>query len=554
MDSYTTNDLFPEGGNYKAGDTCDSVDPNAVVPSWIYTGLQWVPNSVNCKVDPATGNVSFLAGSQDALSGAGITPKLPAHFKRKTGGKSFIWFHPSTSTDLKDAYVVAVPVGDGYYDVTVISKLAGTSCPQIAKRFIGVAGAFKHHADGSGVTKTGSWATSAATYSPSGSVTQSSTAGDSVEFAVSGHTLIHRTMSTTNGGYSIVAIDGDYAKANRLPSFTQADADAGRCRSTDVGKKYISSYGIGAFPDQHMPLAEGLTDGAHVVRFEATGTKPAASSAARSYIGGIVAASATDTASDLALNTRMIGYVDQLMDVLNGTSAMIFTPEVEKSVAGTFEFLGEVHGGETLESLAITVDGTDQTSMAIGTMVGGYTIKVDRVSTIANTDATGTAVCRKYMSLVASAFAENPFTVTWKAKWLVAKRVLNSFPAMLPVGAQNPLATAVVNSRWDGCVIGTVKLPSGCMAANDNTKRGGLQALYAVVYSSLHSRKAWMALLDNGRSVNYFAASAPDLVYLHDRSDGWDKIYFPRSTSACIESFAVGDEISGVVGFGIVNS
>ena len=61
MASYTTNDLFPEGGNYKAGDTCDSVDPNAVVPSWIYTGLQWVPNSVNSKVDPVTGGIKTIA-------------------------------------------------------------------------------------------------------------------------------------------------------------------------------------------------------------------------------------------------------------------------------------------------------------------------------------------------------------------------------------------------------------------------------------------------------------------------------------------------------------
>lgn len=64
MASYTTNDLFPEGGNYKAGDTCDSVDPNAVVPSWIYTGLQWVPNSVNGKVDPVTGGIGILVGSK----------------------------------------------------------------------------------------------------------------------------------------------------------------------------------------------------------------------------------------------------------------------------------------------------------------------------------------------------------------------------------------------------------------------------------------------------------------------------------------------------------
>lgn len=62
MASYTTDDLFPEGGNYKAGDICESLNPNSVVPSWIYTGLQWVPNSVNSKVDPVALVIRNLYG------------------------------------------------------------------------------------------------------------------------------------------------------------------------------------------------------------------------------------------------------------------------------------------------------------------------------------------------------------------------------------------------------------------------------------------------------------------------------------------------------------
>lgn len=499
------------------------------------------------------GVLSFVFDGQDGLDGAGISQQLPAYFKRKTGGKSFIWFHPSTSTDLKDAYVIAVPVGAGYYDVTVINKLAGTACPQIAKRYLGVAGAFKHHAD-AGVTKTGTWANSAATYAPSGSTSQSSTAGDTIDFTVSGHTLVHRGIATTNGGYAVVAIDGDYTAANRLPIFTQADYDASLCRSTDIGKRYICSYGQNGFPDLHAPLAEDLTDGTHTVRFEITGTKPAASSAARAYIGGIVAASASDTTSDLALNTRMLGYVETVLDQLGSTSAMIYTPEVEKSVAGTFEFLGEVHGGETLESLAITVDGTDQTSMTIGTMVGGTVIKVDRVSTIANTDATGTAVCRKTMSFVFSALSDLPFIAPWKAKWLVAKKVRYSYPLMMPFGKTDQVSNLVTQSRWDSGYIGTAKLTDGSFGSNANAQRGNATALYAVAYSSQHARKSVAAMLDNGKSVNYFAGALPDRVFMHDRSDGYDKFYFCRSTSVMPESFAVGDEISGVVGFSIVNS
>ena len=508
---------------------------------------------VRANVNPVTGGIGIFVNGQDALAGNGIASQLPSYFKRKTGGKSFIWFHPATSTDMKDAYVIAVPVGAGYYDVTVINKPAGTAVPQLAKRFLGIAGAFKHHAD-AGVTKTGTWTTSALTYAPSGSTSYSITAGDTIDFAVVGHTLIHRGVAITNGGYAVVAIDGDYTAANRLPAFTQADADAGICRSTDVGKRYLCAYGVANFGDLHTPLAEGLTDGAHTVRFEATGTKPDASSAARAYVGGVVAASASDTTSDLALNTRMIGYVEDIINVRDGSSAMIYTPEVEKSTPGTFEFLGEVHVGETLESLAITVDGADQTAMAIGTMVGGTVIKVDRVSTVANTDATSTPVCRKTMNLVASALSDCPITVAWKAKWLVAKRVRSSYPLMMPLGKSDQLTTAVKQTRWDGGYIGNVQLPSGSFGGNANAPRGSVAALYAVAYSSQHPRKAFAALLDAGKSVNYFAGSLPDRVFMHDRSDGFDKFYFCRSTSASLESFAVGDEISGVIGFGIVNT
>lgn len=59
MAQYTTDDLYPEGGNYKAGDTCKSTNANAVVPQWIYTGLQWIPNSAMVSSNPLTGGSEF---------------------------------------------------------------------------------------------------------------------------------------------------------------------------------------------------------------------------------------------------------------------------------------------------------------------------------------------------------------------------------------------------------------------------------------------------------------------------------------------------------------
>lgn len=497
----------------------------------------------------ASGAVIVLAAADRDVM-ADLDPHLPRRYRRKTGGKSFVWAHPATSTDLQGSYVIAVPTGGGYYDVTVLGK-AGTACIQPAKRFVGVAGTFTHHAAG-GVIKTGTWVNSVATYAPSGSTAQSSVAGDGIELTVHGHTLVHRGVALTNGGYGVVAIDGDYTAANRLPVFSNDDLAAGLCRPTDVGKRYICSYGVAIYGDLHTPLAESLADGPHIVRIEVCGTKPAAASAARVYVGGIVAASASDTTSDLAVDSRMLGYVEDLINIRDGGSAMVYTPEVEKSAAGTWEFLGEVHGGETLESLTITVDGIDQTAMAINAMVGGSVIKIDRISTLANSDAPGVPVCRKSMMLCASALADCPITVAWRAHWLVAKRVRNSYPLMLPLGKSDTLTATVSQSRWNGGSIGAAPVQAGDFSGNAGASHGNAPALYVTATGSQHRRSAFAALLDGGKSVNFYAGALPGLVFLHDRTDRYDKFYFCRSTASMLETFAAGDEISGVVGFGTI--
>ena len=67
MTTYTTNDLYPEGGNYKAGDICNSTNPESIVPSWIYTGLQWVPNSAMVKMNEVTGVVRKVSAGAAAI-------------------------------------------------------------------------------------------------------------------------------------------------------------------------------------------------------------------------------------------------------------------------------------------------------------------------------------------------------------------------------------------------------------------------------------------------------------------------------------------------------
>ena len=55
MTSYTTDDQYPEGGNFKAGDICECTNPEFPVKSWVYSGREWVPNSPASITNPASG-------------------------------------------------------------------------------------------------------------------------------------------------------------------------------------------------------------------------------------------------------------------------------------------------------------------------------------------------------------------------------------------------------------------------------------------------------------------------------------------------------------------
>ena len=69
-----------------------------------------------------------------------------------------------------------------------------------------------------------------------------------------------RSFNTTNGGFGIVSIDGDFTRATRLPAFTDADYAGGLCRSTDVGKRYICGYSA-APQSECVTIADDLTAG-----------------------------------------------------------------------------------------------------------------------------------------------------------------------------------------------------------------------------------------------------------------------------------------------------
>lgn len=499
-----------------------------------------------------------IGEDQVSFEGGLFNPVSP-DLKPAASGLTWLWKNGATTTANAGSWWVYVPVTkEGDYAVFGFGTwgIAG-AIPHLGRFNYGKIGSCKAHGAAS-VTKTGTWTTSSLDYAAGGSAAWSSTAGNRISAVVTGHTLVIRSVALTNGGYGVVSIDGDWTAATRLPAFTQADADAGLCRSTDVGKRYIQTGANGlTFPDYHIPLAEGLADTAHTIVVEATGTKPSYTSAARCYVAEFVGCSAADVGQSLAVGTRCIAHIERINDYLGtGASAMLYTPEIEKALATeTYEFLGEIHAASTLVgSIVVDVDAVDRSGAAAGSYYSGNTVLIRVVNTLASTDATGTPVAKKSQTLTFSRFLAAPLVAKEKVDWLVDKRVRAGYTAHLSLGSQRPQAgsQALENTRWNQIKIGSWDSVPSDLAAQDAAQHGNVRSLLAVASSTLHTRKAWVAHLDGGAGLDYFSHSGPDNVFVIDRPDGSDKIYFTRSTTTNVERNLAGDSFTYVAGFGVV--
>ena len=460
--------------------------------------------------------------------------------------------HFSTTKNLADSWWVHVPIGNGYFSTFAIGKFTTSvnTSRHLGRMMLGCIGTYVSH---TAATKAGTWLLSNFDYTVGGNQAYSQTAGDTITFNIIGHTIVGRLSLITNGGFAIVGIDGDFTKANSLPSFTHDDFVAGRCRESDIGKKYIETGSIGDnVPDYHYVLADNLIDTTHTVTFEATGTKGSYSGGTRAYIGGIVGCSASDIGSSPNGTTKVISHVEIVQDfAMQGSSAMTYTPEIEKTVANTWEFLGEVHSGETDLDFIVEVDGINQTALANGAYVSGAVVKFIKVTTIANTDAEAIPVAKKRQNIVFSAYQDVNCTVGWECEWLVNKRVRSSYPLMLPIGWFKIGTATKKQDRWTNAEFGTYKTVLSDFNSNDNAMHGFVESLSCIISGDNHSVQAFATMLDGGKSTNYFAQSSPSFVTIHDRADFYDKIYFFRSTQQNIERFLAGDIIGGKVGFGI---
>lgn len=483
-----------------------------------------------------------------------------------------VWLEKSVTTaDSKaGSWWVYVPVGDGYYNYWGIGTWGLSNAEMhVGRMGLGLIGTYTHHTDAVNVTKSGAWSAGIApvtTYCPCDaagnmSITYASTAGAQITFAGQvGHTLIARTVATTVGGYAIVAIDGDWTAANLCRAFTAADLAAGRCRASDLGKRYVMIGSVAVWPDLHVPLADGLDDGAHTVTFEVTGTKheSGAISNTRMYISGVVACSKADAGKALSRGSVVVGQLRPINDVKGAGASAHFPIPFLRNGSGVAEDMGEMHGKATQESIAVYRDGVDASAQAAGVYAAGRSVQIEVVATLANSDAPSTPVVRKTMTYSFNASGRAPFVGGWQFAFLQDKEAEYIYGAMLPVmsGMEVPDGARSTDSGpWDCAVLGYSAFGAGDFAQNTTGSDIQLVAaqppLVAVVASSQHRSAAYVAILDGGAAVENFVSAGHEGVFLQRRKAGGTKIYFSRSTSTNRKRYKIGDVIRGVIGFGI---
>jgi hypothetical protein len=454
---------------------------------------------------------------------------------------SYLWRHFATTGPRANEYEVFVPFGcSGRYAVFSFRDYRANGVMNMGRIKEGIVGAHQLHG---AATKAGTWTTSTQAEALGGNIAWSATANDTITLAATGHTLILRGAAITNAGFALVSIDDSWTAANRLPTVTQADVDAGYFVADDLGKRYLSGYtNTGALYDEHFPIAEGLTNGPHTVVVRVTGTKLAASSAARVYISGL--SGATGYAVPGTSGTSMC-YTRKVSDQGGTTtfSALGVAPEYTPDGFVNYQFIGENHDQETQSVGTWKVDGATVTPTA-DSYTRGTTVALDRTTALTHASTGATVVAAKVATYSFTSGRDYPARLAYTLTWSNAGSVRAGYHGMLHVGARKVVGAGRENADFQYARVGAAEV--GPFAANDGTNHGAVQTDTITFYSPSHPTTATVHI-DTTVNVAGWANGAPNFAFVEDRADLEDKAYFARSTSTNIEAVAVDDVHSGVV-------
>lgn len=294
-----------------------------------------------------------------------------------------------------------------------------------------------------GAVKVGTWTNDTSTNSESGGYRYSTTAGDTITATVTGDVVGAFLFSASNGGYAVVAIDGDYTAANMLPQFTQQDYVDGLCRQADVGRRYVQCYASSSRTDGFC-FARGLSETTHAVKIEVCGTKRAASSSTRVYVESLVGCASTDTIG--TSNVQMLP-VQQINNQDGSWSAQGWVCRWAPAGSSDLQYLGDTHadgtGSKEVESSwALYCDLTDQTAIAQGTYLYATKVHISHVTTVAHKADLNTTVATKARTYTFLAGRQFPVMCHQKITWAAAGVMDVEFPVALTIGTTiNPNRT-----------------------------------------------------------------------------------------------------------------
>jgi len=427
---------------------------------------------VRAKLTSISGTGASVSAYKTAGVGDVLTSERDVDTTAPSTVTSYLFVHPTTLATSRQVgeRQIYVPLDDGfYYGMFIGTKVAAQMVPSISDICIAKPGLHKWHG---ACTKVGTWTTSPAgvstgAFQDTGN-SYSVTAGDTISVSVTGSIVAIRSFNTTNGGFGVVSIDGDFTRATRLPAFTADDYAGGFCRASDVGKRYICGFSS-APQSECAVIADDLSFGAHTILVEATGTKPTASSAARCQVEGIA-----------SVNGGNIGTADVHMIPVNyvlhetGITAQCYVPHWAPVGSSDYQFMGENHSDnsaqskETTTSLTVYVNEVDQTALATGTYASGTMITIRHISTLAHKADLVTPVATKSRVYTFGSGRKHPamcdITITWSSDG-----ILNlEYPVMMTVGEMitNPAATFHSSQFHTAEIAGNV-VPLG--SANNDT-------------------------------------------------------------------------------------
>jgi len=290
-----------------------------------------------------------------------------------------------------------------------------------------------------GLTYSSGWTASTNAAAFDSDYSYANTAGKTVSFSADGTAMAVRVFLAINGGYGVVAIDGDYSRADHLPEFTQEDYAAGRCRLSDIGKRYISCYATSSYSECQC-LADDLPSGTHTVQIETTGTKPSASSDYRFYVEAMLACDG-QTAGDTNVHFVPIFWINH--NVFDW-SAQCYVVRWAPSGSSDYQFLGENHADNTnsrevTTALAVYLDTTDHTALAAGSYASGYMARIEHTSTLRHKADLTSPVATKRRIYTAYPHRAHSLMCDCQITWSVAGGIVNiEYPVMLMLSERDP--------------------------------------------------------------------------------------------------------------------